>query len=550
MDNCTIGNYTMAIQITTSNNMTTRARQFLTLLLLTVILAACGGGGGDTNPAPPPATTPPVAAPPATPPVPEPPLAHPIPAGLWSPPSGATPSSGNYVYLQSSSGDYVGGGQTLTFTNADSLIDISSTGMLISASVLAGKQYWNGYFRLPLPAGVLQAGYFEDLSPYDSASATEGELNWGGQSRGCSGIKGWFAIDKLVLKEGAIEAIDVRFEQSCDGVNLFHGKIHWNKADINLGKVTAPLPVPAGLWRAPAGSVSSTRTSMYLDIGGGYIYSYDQSNAGFRLFNRDGRLNVNIDGDQKWTGEFVGMHGLPQLTVGYYGNLSHAGFHNPVFSAMSWDGDGNACFALTGWFVIDKVIYSGDKMTELDLRFEQHCEGARVPIHGQLHWRADDATVAPGPRNPPPASLWKPDPAFVAPSGNYVYLVSDAGDYIGQGKTELLTSANSTIKITNYPPAGLRIDVGAWAGEFAGMNSLSQLQPGYYGDVLVYGYHNETKGGMVWYGNARICNALIGWFVVDSVSYSQGELSALDIRFEQHCEGGIAAQRGVIHWVK
>ena len=531
--------------------MTIRTVRFLAALLLLAVLAACGAGGdGASNQVPPPAPTPPVVTPPVTPAVPEPPLAYPIPKGLWAPPSGATPTSGNYVYLQSSSGDYVGGGQTLTFTNADSLINMSSTGMLISADVIAGKQYWDGYFRLPLPAGVLQAGYFEDLSPYGSVSAAEGEVYWTGQARACNGVKGWFAIDKLVLKEGAIEAIDVRFEQSCDGVNLFHGKIHWNKADINLGKVTAPVPVPAGLWRAPAGSVSSTRNSMYLDIGGGYIYSYDQSNAGFRLFNTDGRLNINIDGDQQWTGEFVGMHGLPQLTVGYYGNLSYAAFHNPVFSAMRWDGDGNVCFALTGWFVIDKITYSGTKMTEIDLRFEQRCEGAGVPIHGQVHWRADDTTVAPGPQNPPPASLWKPDAAFVAPSGNYVYLISDAGDYIGEGKTELLTSANSTIKITNHPPAGLRIDVGRWSGEFVGMNSLSQLQPGYYRDLQVYGYHNETKGGMEWSGNARGCNELIGWIVVDSVSYSQGELSALDLRFEQHCEGGFAAQRGVIHWVR
>ncbi len=98
--------------------------------------------------------------------------------------------------------------------------------------------------------------------------------------------------------------------------------------------------------------------------------------------------------------------------------------------------------------------------------------------------------------------------------------------------------------------AALRVSVGGWNGEFYGMTGLSRLQPGYYGDLQRYPFHNAAKGGLSWSGNGRGCNTLKGWFVVDSVSYSLGQMTAIDLRFEQHCEGGAAAQRGVIHWVK
>lgn len=41
----------------------------------------------------------------------------------------------------------------------------------------------------------------------------------------------------------------------------------------------------------------------------------------------------------------------------------------------------------------------------------------------------------------------------MALAGNYVYLVSDAGDYIGGGRSELLTPGNTTIR--SLPPAAV-----------------------------------------------------------------------------------------------
>ena len=187
----------------------------------------------------------------------------------------------------------------------------------------------------------------------------------------------------------------------------------------------------------------------------------------------------------------------------------------------------------------------------LDLRFEQHCEGGGPALRGKVHWLAGEVTSAPGPQSPP-AGLWSPPAGSTPASGNYVYLHSDSGDYIGQGRTELYTASDTTMNLfTRSGGLGFSLQRAQsyWSGDFQAMNGLTQLQPGYYGSLQRYPFHNPVRGGLSWSGEGRGCNTLTGWFVVDSITYLGGTISSLDLRFEQRCEGGASALRGKIHWV-
>jgi hypothetical protein len=384
----------------------------LAAMLLSVTLVACGGGGGggSAGGTPPVASTPPVVAPPVvtppvvtppvvtppvvTPPPPPPPLAYPIPAGLWAAPASAVPASGNYVYLQSDIGDYIGAGRTYLYTGANAQIKSTGNGLAINVNV-QGDQNWSGAFLLPSAVGTLQAGYFSGLT-------------------------------------------------------------------------RTPFAVPA--------------------VGG-----------------------------------------------------------------VEWSGEGRGCNMITGYVVIDKVTLTDGALTALDLRFEQHCEGGSTALHGQIHWTSNDTTAVPGPQNPPPVGLWTPPTTFTRPSGSYVYLQSDSNDYIGGGQSLLYTAGNAEISAVTNLTAAFRISVGGiggWTGNFIGMNTLSQLQPGYYGSLERYPFNNAVRGGLDWSGNGRGCNKLSGWFMVDKVTYSMAELTAIDLRFEQHCEGLSPALHGAIHWIK
>ena len=88
-----------------------------------------------------------------------------------------------------------------------------------------------------------------------------------------------------------------------------------------------------------------------------------------------------------------------------------------------------------------------------------------------------------------------------------------------------------------------------WIGELQAPNGLPRLEVGYYPDVGRYLFHDPVRGGMEWGGNHNGCNELSGWFVIDAVAYDDtGKLTALDARFEQHCERATSALHGAIHW--
>ena len=285
-------------------------------------------------------------------------------------------------------------------------------------------------------------------------------------------------------------------------------------------------------------------------IGLGRSYSYAQVNATISVLATGGHFTIGILGDEQWRGDFQVGNALTQLEPGSYANLERYPFHNPVNGGLSWYGEGRGCNTLLGSFFVDSLTYLAGTLTTIDLRFEQRCEGASSALHGTIHWRGDDSSAPPGPVDPAPSGLWTPAPGATPTSGNYIYLESSPGDYIGQGVTHTYTPAAATVSLNaSGSHLGLSIQGSQlWFAEFQGMSPLTQLRRGYYADLRRYPFHNPAKGGLSWYGEGRGCNTLTGWFVVDSVSYAGGTLTAISLRFEQHCDGQSAALHGEVHW--
>lgn len=285
-------------------------------------------------------------------------------------------------------------------------------------------------------------------------------------------------------------------------------------------------------------------------IGGGRTYEFTRLNTTMNVSSSGGHLSVALDGDQWWNGNFVLPGTYSKLQTGTYVGLTRYPFNNTVTGGLDWSGDGRGCNTLSASMSVTHVVYVGTELKEVDLNFEQHCEGATAALHGQIHWTAYDNTMPAGPVNPPPAGLWTPPAGITPASGNFVYLQSDLGDYIGGGGTYLYTPSNATLTTSG---SGGRFSIAVngaqyWNGDFQAMTGLPLLQPGYYGDLQRYPFQNPAKGGLSWWGNGRGCNTLKGWFVVDAVSYSGVTLTSIDLRFEQHCEGSAPALHGAIHW--
>jgi hypothetical protein len=277
-------------------------------------------------------------------------------------------------------------------------------------------------------------------------------------------------------------------------------------------------------------------------IGAGQSYEYTKSNAVISVTSAGSAIQVEIDGDQQWSAFFQ----LPTASIqpGTYTGLTRYPFHDPAKGGLSWYGEGRGCNTLTGSMKIDSIRYMIGGVAMLDMSFEQHCEGAAAALRGTIHYRADDATAPGGPVTPPPSNLWAPPAGAVPSTGNYIYLESPVGDYIGQGQTNLYTTG-----VTVSANAGhVTVGGGGWAGDFQAMNGLTQLKPGYYAGLERFPFHNPAKGGLSWSGNGRGCNTLSGWFVVDLVTYSGNSITGLDLRFEQRCEGTMPPLHGAIRW--
>ncbi|MBC7994657.1 MAG: hypothetical protein H7Z15_15615 [Rhizobacter sp.] len=464
------------------------------------------------------------------------------------------PSAGqSFIQLQSDAGDWVGQGRSYSYTKANAVLTVTTSGNRLTVGV-NGDEWWNASFQTPGSSAQLQPGTY---AASRFGSTTFAGLDWGGEGRGCNSIEGTLVVDSVSYVAGALSSLDLHFEQHCEGGGpALRGQVHWVASDTTAA--AGPVsPVPSTLWRAPAGATPTSGNYVYLQsdggdfIGAGRTATYTQAEAALRVSVSNGLLQVGVGGDDDWTGDFQAMNSLSTLQPGLYSGLQRYPFHNPTLGGLSWSGNGRGCNTLTGWFVIDSITYAGNALASVDLRFEQHCEGGAAALRGQIHWVAGDPTAPPGPLTPLPAGLWNAPAGATPASGNYVYLQSDAGDFIGGGQTYLYTPGTATVSVTG---SGRQAQVnvnggGGWSANFVGMNSIAQLTPGYYGNLQRWPFHNAAKGGMNWSGNGRGCNTLSGWFVIDSISFASGNIASIDLRFEQHCEGGGPALRGKIHWV-
>jgi uncharacterized repeat protein (TIGR01451 family) len=482
----------------------------------------------------------------------------PPPAGLWTPPAGSVPATGNVIYLQSDANDFIGQGISKAYTPLDSVIEVGGGGMTPVGNrfqlTVRGDEEWTGFFQAMSTLSDLQPGYYGNLQAFPGNNPVYGGISWSGEGRGCNTATGWFVIDSVTYSGSTLDSIELRFEQHCEGFTpALHGLVRWSAADTRT-PLPPQVPPPPNLWAPPSGATPASGNYAYFEseagdfVGQGQTHLYTTQDAVFVMTTTGSQLNVEVQGDERWGGYFIPMVPLAQLQVGYYGNLASA---NPAKGSLNWHSDGRGCGNPTGWFVVDDVSYASGSLTSIDVRFEQHCDGSPAALHGKIHWRFDDPTQAPGPQNPPPAGLWAPAPGANPATGNVFYLESEPGDYIGQGQTRLYTSSNATFESATLVRefiVGVHSAGTSWSGHFDHMSSIPRLQPGYYPDVQGLVLHNPARGGMDVSGESRACNTLSGWFVIDSVTYTGTTVTAIDLRFEQHCENAAPALHGRIRW--
>ena len=481
---------------------------------------------------------------------------------LGGPSFGNLPSSGQVsVTLTCDPGVCDVGSQSYSYSPQNSTIRVSAGSNWFAITIDGTQPWpWSGWMQTPTGQAHFQPGNYPQMWQLNGASSW-GTFNWSGENGGFQAGTASVTVNSVTYVGDVMTSIDFNFDHGylAQGSDL-HGHVVWNAAGSTVSIV--PLdPPPSDLWQPAAGTITATGNYLYLQsdpadaVGQGMTYMETPLNSLITVTTTAYGAQIEAQGVDSWVGQVQAMTNQTQLQTGYYQRVERHQMGNPTRGDLTWVGDSRDCDISIGWFVVDAVSYTNGVITALDMRFEQHCDLAHDALRGQLHWRAGDTTVAPGPTAVPPG-LWQPAPGVTPASGNYVYLDSDAGDYVGAGGAfapaiqYLYTSPADNISVSTTGPAAgpnLSIMVGpaTWTGQFAGMYSLTQFETGYYGPLVTT--YDAAVGMVDWYGMGRGCETS-GWLVFDSVSYVSGALTSFDLRFEQHCQGATPALHGKIHW--
>jgi hypothetical protein len=323
-----------------------------------------------------------------------------------------------------------------------------------------------------------------------------------------------------------------------------------------------PTPVPTATtppldgWMPPSGSIPATGTVVYLEsapgdyIGQGRTYTYTLATAIVAVDPAGDRFSVHVRGDEDWDGWFAPNAAGTPLSTGAWSGLQRY----PIFiPGLSWSGEGRGCNTLTGSLVIDEFVGSTVDPDRIVARFEQRCDSSAGILRGFLRYERGDPTTPPPPGDPAEFP-WSPPAGAVPASGDYLYFESSAGDYIGQGRTDLYTAPSASF-VGAEASGMVRLQVARdgtswWTVSVTGPDAQDRLLPGRYAGLGRYPFHNPVEGGLSMSGEGRGCNRLAGDVAVDDVVYSATEIMSFTIRFIQRCEETGPPLFGAMRWTR
>jgi hypothetical protein len=132
----------------------------------------------------------------------------------------------------------------------------------------------------------------------------------------------------------------------------------------------------------------------------------------------------------------------------------------------------------------------------------------------------------------------------------FLTLISEPGDWVGQGITQTLTPADGTFTVTNTSDTvsvSFNSSSQFWYLDFGSATTM-KFGHGEYDRAQAVGAGSPTRPTMDVYGDGRGCQNSGRFLVSDFALNSDGTVARLAIDFEQHCEGFTAALYGSIRY--
>ena len=279
-------------------------------------------------------------------------------------------------------------------------------------------------------------------------------------------------------------------------------------------------------WQPP--SLPASGTVVYVEwtgTSGSTSRTFTLADSLVQPTSTEGSFRVAVSSNESWYLEFAPDEG-PLVCGGW--QVVDA----PEPPILRVDGLSSGCSPTgPGGFVVDSYDYAGDHFSDIEIRFSR--EGCGTVMRGYLRYDATDPT-----RPPPPVSAagfgWSPPEGATPTTGDFLYVQSSAGDYVGQGATTLYTPANSTFRWT-WTPRSLWLRVQGsdtyWDLSAHAPRGHESFMEGWYRDLTRTG-SQPALGGIDVSSTHRGCNTVLGQLVIDRF-----ETDLVEGRLEQRCDG-------------
>ncbi|SDY28133.1 hypothetical protein SAMN04487939_101617 [Lysobacter sp. yr284] len=284
-------------------------------------------------------------------------------AGLAAAPSALAETSYSFA---SETGDYIGQGQSRTYTGADANIAVSGNAQALQMSVSRGSDNWR--IELSAPRGQrLQPGryYFAERSAFRTGRSPGIDID--GNGRGCGNAWGSVYIQQIEFgADDAVTALEATGLQRCERENapLLTAKLRYNAPPLSLA-----LDSDAGDY-----------------IGRGLRKDYAGDTSTFAVSGNDGYLIYSVSGQRdSWsailrppTGQTLGVGTYP---ISRFGDANSFGF--------DFAGNGRGCNRVAGSIAIKAVEVDPltRLVTGLSADFEQRCEAGSTALRGSLRYK-------------------------------------------------------------------------------------------------------------------------------------------------------------------